>query len=139
MGTLIGALIGALIGLIGVILVSIIGYAAVITTLVVEHRRWKKEFKLQYLITERSRREGQCDRIKELFDESVNNTDKEAAYELGTFIGSRLPIKVAKLIGDALKERDCSDEGLQKLPQKVSFILSIYLSEIDKQIEELTQ
>jgi len=54
--------------LIGVVIGGVIGYGAAITTLLVEHRRWKKEFKLQYLITERLRREQQCDKIKELLD-----------------------------------------------------------------------
>lgn len=129
--------------IIGVIIGAVIGYVAAITTLVVEHRRWRKEFKLHYLITERKRREEQCDRIRELLKQVLHDEAKglsdEMGFEFGSFIGSRLPLKVVNLIQKALKEPDRSDEGGQKLYQEVSLILGTYLGEIDKQIEELAQ
>ncbi len=124
--------------LIGVLIGGVIGYVAAITTLLVEHRRWKKEFKLQYLITERIRREDQCDRIRELLDKGLN----EDLYpvELGTKMFIRLPEKVKSLLLTAWKDTDHSDhEGKRKLYQKVSLILGAYLNKIDRQIEELTQ
>lgn len=124
--------------LIGVLIGGVIGYVAAITTLVVEHRRWKKEFKLQYLITERIRREKQCDRIRELLVKGLN----ENLYptELATTMWIRLPQKVKSLIEKVWKDIEHNQfEGKQKLYREVSFILGTYLGEIDKQIEELTQ
>jgi len=128
-------------GLIGVLIGAVIGYVAAITTLLVEHRRWRKEFKLQYLLTERIRREEQCDKIKELFHKGLNDevNPEVNPYELGVLVGARLPLKVVNLIQEALKESDHSDEGAQNLNEEVFAILETYLSEIDKQIEELTQ
>lgn len=138
MAVLIGALIGALIGLIGVILVSIIGYAAVITTLVVEHRRWKKEFKLQYLITERVRREKQCDKIRELLKQGLH--DDLYHFDLALNMWGRLPKNVKSPIIKAWDGIDLSDDKVKrKLYLEVSVILGKYLVSIDKQIEELTQ
>ena len=125
--------------IIGVLIGGVIGYVAAITTLVVEHRRWRKEFKLQYLITERIRREEQCDRINKLLEEGLNTG--VFTFEFMTTILKRLPLKLRNLIFEAMKEKqsDDSDEGTKKLRQKVSLVLGNYLGVIDKQIEELTQ
>jgi len=126
--------------LIGVLIGAVIGYVAAITTLIVEHRRWRKEFKLQYLITERKRREEQCDKISELLHGLIDEVNPEVdPFEFGIFVGSRLPLEVVDLIQEALKEPDRSDKGMHKLNREVSAILGIYLSKIDKQIEELTK
>ncbi len=124
--------------LIGVIIGGVIGYGAAITTLVVEHRRWKREFKLQYLITERTRREEQCDRIRELMDKAIDENSYSAVL-LGMWI--RLPRKIRTLLDRAIHNRDHSQpEGKQKLRHEISLILGFHLlSKIDKQIEELTQ
>lgn len=123
--------------LIGVLIGGVIGYVAAITTLVVEHRRWRKEFKLQYLITERIRREKQCDRIRELLTKALNENLNPA--ELATTLWIRLPQKVNSLIVKAWKNKHNQLEEKQKLNQEVSTILANYLVEIDKQIEELTK
>jgi len=123
--------------IIGVLIGAGIGYIAAITTLVVEHRRWKKEFKLQYLITERIRREKQCDRIRELLTKALNENLNPA--ELATTLWIRLPQKVNSLIVKAWKNKHNQLEEKQKLNQEVSTILANYLVEIDKQIEELTK
>lgn len=128
----------ALIGVIGVIIASLIGYGAVMTTLFIEHRRWIKQFKLQYLIMERKRREEQCDKIRELLVEGLREDMYSDELAIEMFI--RLPLKIKILIQDAWKETDHSDdEAKRKLYQKVSLFLGTYLSKIDKQIEELTQ
>ncbi|MBA7688951.1 hypothetical protein ES703_97441 [subsurface metagenome] len=123
--------------LIGVLIGGVIGYVAAITTLVVEHRRWRKEFKLQYLITERKRREEQCDRIQELFEKSIS----EGPYytEIAPMC-IRLPEKTKDLIIKAWLDTDRSQvKEKQKLYEEVLIILGTYLSKIDEQIEELTQ
>ncbi len=124
--------------IIGVLIGGVIGYVAAITTLLVEHRRWRKEFKLQYLITERIRREKQCDKIRELLTNALNENLEPA--ELATTMWIRLPQKVKSLIEKAWEDIEHNQfEGKQKLNQEVSIILANYLVEIDTQIEELTQ
>lgn len=124
--------------LIGVVIGCVIGNVVAITILVVEHRRWKKEFKLQYLITERKRREEQFDRIRKLLVDGL--IDDTFPCEFAISIGSRLPIKIAKLIYKTMKDGDLSHlEGKQEILQEISLILGAYLREIDKQIEELSQ
>lgn len=123
--------------IIGVIIGGVIGYVAAITTLVVEHRRWRKEFKLQYLITERIRREKQCDRIEELLAKGL--CEDSYPMELFVNIWMRLPQYIRNPIDEAWDGIDDSQlEGKRKLYQEVSAILGAYLYEIDKQIEELT-
>ena len=124
--------------IIGVLIGAVIGYVAAITTLIVEHRRWRKEFKLQYLITERIRREKQCDRIRELLVKGIN--EKIYPTELATTLWVRIPQKVKSLIEKVWKDIEHNQfEGKEKLHKEVSAILGTYLGEIDKQIEELTQ
>ena len=121
--------------LIGVLIGAVIGYVAAITTLVVEHRRWRKEFKLQYLITERIRREGQCDRIKELMYKSPNE-DLFSFDELSTTICQRLPLKTLNLINKAMNDMNFSQpEAKQEVIQAISKILGAYLQGLDEQIE----
>ncbi len=124
--------------LIGVVIGGVIGYGAAITTLLVEHRRWKKEFKLQYLITERIRREEHCDKINELLKEVISEGSFNFEFIIKILI--RLPDELTNLITKAWRESDLSDDkGKQKLYRSVSLVLGTYLSKIDKQIEELTQ
>jgi hypothetical protein len=124
--------------LIGVLIGAVIGYVAAITTLLVEHRRWRKEFKLQYLITERKRREEQCDKIRELLEKGLS--ESSYPFELGINMFLRLPEDVGYFINRAWKDIDRRQpEGKQELYQKVTLILGAYLAKIDKQIEELTK
>ncbi len=124
--------------LIGVVIGCVIGNVVAITILVVEHCRWRKEFKLQYLITERIRREEQYDKIRELLDKGLKEDLFPFEFIMKMLI--RLPDEVTNLIKKAWKESDLSDDkGKQKLYRRVSLILGNYLSKIDKQIEKLTQ
>lgn len=124
--------------LIGVIVGGVIGYVAAITTLVVEHRRWRKEFKLQYLITERRRREEQCNRIKNLL---VKGLDEDScSIELAIDMWLRLPQKTSQLIEELWKKIDHSQpEGKRELYQKAALVLGNYLAEIDEQIEKMAR
>ena len=124
--------------LIGVIIGGVIGYVAAITTLVVEHRRWRKEFKLQYLITERRRREEQCNRIKDLLEKGLS--EDSYSIELGIDMWVRLPQNTSQLIEELWKKIDHSQpEGKRKLYQKIALVLGNYIAEIDKQIEKMAR
>ena len=123
-------IIGGAIGVIGSAVTSI-------PSLIYNHYHWKKEFNLQNLITVRTRREKQCDRMTKLLDKAIDETPYPPVLD-GMWI--RLPQKQRKLLNRAIKDIDRNQpEGKQKLRHKISFILGAYLGEIDKQIEELTR
>jgi len=137
MTALIGVLIGGVIGYVAAVTTLLVEHHHWKTTLSVEHRRWRKEFNLQHLKAERIRQEEQCDRIRELLDEAIDE-DSYSAVLIGRWI--RLPQKIRTLLDRAINDIDCSQpEGKDKLRHEISLILGVYLGEIDKQIEELTQ
>jgi len=120
-----------------VIIGGVLGGGFSLVVLIVEHHRWKKEFKIQYLQAELTRREKQCEKIRNYFREGI---DRDSwAPELLPACWIRLPKKVSERITEVWQRIDHSQkQGQLDLFQKVLIILGEYMSEIDEQIEKLS-
>ena len=131
--TLWAVIIGGLIAAIG-------GAVATIPSLFFNERRWKKEKKLEYLITERNRRKEQYKYFASKFPEAIekNLSDDEILAEFYIDI----PEKIQKIIHSWVKEipnfrQESKKVDTTDLIFQMTESMKESLDEIDKEIKEL--
>jgi len=126
--------------LLAVIIGGVLGGGFSMVVLIVEHHRWKKEFKIQYLQAERRRREEQCEKIRNHFSEGLA-TGKWSAQLVSEWI-LRLPKEVGSRICktcQGINFDQTSTEEKKNLYVEVVCILGEFMAEIDKEIEKLSR
>lgn len=121
--TLWGVVIGGTIGLIGSLIVGL-----------GQHRRWQKEFAMQYLLTERDRREELRDRIARGFIDLANSDTVKHSFfrEFAT----RLPNKLTQFLGRTYAALPfMSHDEKRKAISSVCIVLELYVGLTDKDIK----
>lgn len=121
-----------------VVVGGVLGGGFSITVLIVEHVRWKREFRLRYLQAERKRREEQCKRIASYLRNGVKSG--LWSIELVAEYMIRLPKEVSEHISDLWHKKDLTQEKKRaELYQEVMLILQTYISKIDEEIGKLSR
>lgn len=121
--------------LIGVLIGAVIGYVAAITTLVVEHRRWMKDKKLEYLRAERRHKEEQYLHILS----NLNTFVDEDCHDKTTVSRTCLVLsdEIAEQIDSNLEKLFNKEIDRHEVFGQIAFYMRKSLDEIDKEIKEL--
>lgn len=131
--TLWAVIIGGVIGVIG-------GAVATIPTLIFTERRWKKDKKLEYLKTERSRRKEQYKYLASKLPEAIekNLRDDEIVAELFIDMPKKIHHKICSCVEEIQKnEKEGKKVDMAGLINQMTKSMEESLEEMDKEIKEL--
>ena len=125
-----------------VVVGGLLGGGFSLVVLAIEHSRWKKEFELRFLQTERKRREEQCERIRRDVSEGLNEGSWSAQLLSEDIL--RLPKDVGKRILRVFEQMDLTQESFgreekQKRYLEIVTILGEYMAQLDKEIEKVSR
>jgi len=121
--------------LIGVLIGGLIASIAPIVTLVMDHSRWKREAKLEYLKSERSRLEGLfAENLKKL-GEAMKKNSYPSQLLSDFFV--LMPKGVADEMNNWMEESDKTELKGKHAYFSISMQMKRSLSEIDQKIREL--
>ena len=119
------------------ILTGLVANISTITKFIIDHLRWRKEVKLEYLRGERQRREN-------MYKDTLYKLSKgvaEGSYPMDTIsdIMILMPKDINDLLEKLMDEKD-RKTGKEKLAlMDIANAMKRHLSEIDKQIEDLVK
>jgi hypothetical protein len=121
--------------LIGVIVGGVIASIAPITSLIINHLRWKREAKLEYLKSERSRLEKLYTGTLEKFAEAMAKNSYPSPMMSDIYV--LMPKNVTDEVGKWITEKDKTELKGKHAYMDISVKMKRSLAEIDKQIKEL--
>ncbi len=123
--------------LIGVLIGCVIGNVVAITILVVEHRRWKKDKKLEHLRAEIRHKEEQYLSVLSRLEDCIKS---EGDWNLYMAMRLRLVLRDEKNIVSVLQKmanRNISRQEMEKEYNKIVLSMEKSLTELDKKRNEL--
>ena len=121
--------------LIGVLVGGLIASIAPIANLIIDHLRWKRESKLEYLKAERSRLENLFTENLEKFAEAMKNNSYPSHVMSDIYI--LMPRNVADEVDKWMSEKDKTELKAKHAYLSISVEMKRALAEIDNQIKEL--
>ena len=123
--------------LIGVIIGGLIASIAPITTLIIDHKRWKKEAQLEYLKSERKRLSDNFEKTLGQFAKAVaeNSYPSDMTSEITIMMPKEVSDKFSEFIGDKNKTEYKSKCAYLDL----SVAMKKTLKEIDEKIAKLVE
>jgi gas vesicle protein len=121
--------------LIGVILGGIIASITPVITLIINHKRWKREMKIEYLKEERRR-------LEKLYSETLEGLGEAMAKnsypsQMTSDILILMPKSVSSIFNDWMKVEDKSKSKGQQTYMDIAVEMKKSLAAIDAQINEL--
>jgi len=121
--------------LIGVLVGGLIASIAPIANLVIDHLRWKRESKLEYLKAERSRLENLFTENLEKFAEAMKNNNYPSQVMSDIYI--LMPRIVTDEVDKWMSEKDKTELKGKHAYLSISVEMKRALAEIDNQIKKL--
>ena len=123
--------------LIGVFVGGLIASIAPITTLIIDHKRWKKETILEYLKSERNR-------LNENFEKTLEKLSKamaENSYpsDMTSEIMIMMPKNVSDIFIEFIEDKDKTENKMKNTYLDLAVEMKISLKEIDEKIEKLIE
>lgn len=121
--------------LIGVIIGGLIGSISPFSTLILGHYRWKRESKLEYLKSERICLQGLFERTLEHFAEGM----KENSYSsnMASDIMILMPSEISEKYLDFMADKDKTELKCKHAYMDLALAMKKILSSIDADIREL--
>ncbi len=123
-----------------VIIGGLIGIVATIPALVINERRWKKDKKLEYLKTERSRRKEQYKYLASKLPEAIekNISNNEVVAEFWIDVPEKIRNKIMSCIVEIQKNiQEHKKVDTSDLTFQMTTLMEESLEEIDKEINKL--
>lgn len=123
--------------LIGVFVGGLIASIAPITTLIIDHKRWKKETILEYLKSERNR-------LNENFEKTLEKLSKamaENSYpsDMVSEIMIMMPENVSDKFIEFIEDKDKTENKMKNTYLDLAVEMKVSLKEIDDKIEKLIE
>jgi len=117
----------------GVIIGGVIGSIASFIGAYFSHQRWRKEKLLEYLKSERERKERVCTESLDRFWEGIKTETVHVSFAAAIFVS--LPAYVGKVLDDYIDAGDKSDEAKRKVYIEMAVALQRVLTDIDGEIK----
>jgi uncharacterized protein YeeX (DUF496 family) len=121
--------------LVGVIVGGLIASVTPVLQLVYNHRRWKKEIRLNHLKERRARLEAKNNQLIEDLSKAI--FEESWSAELTSQVTALMPKEAASRLDEYLGSKDKSNEAKRFALHDIAFELRKAEAEIDRQIEAM--
>ena len=121
--------------LIGVIIGGLIGSIAPLSTLMLGHHRWKREAKLEYLKSERVRLESMFERTLEQFADGTKTNSYSS--NMGSDIMVLMPSEVSERYFDFMKDKDKTELKCKHAYMDLAVEMKKVLLSLDTEIRKV--
>ncbi|MDP1646280.1 MAG: hypothetical protein Q8L71_12420 [Thiobacillus sp.] len=121
--------------LIGVIIGGLIGSIGPLSTLILGHHRWKREAKLEYLKSERIRLEGLFERTLKQFAEGIE--ENSYSSNMASDIMVLMPSEVSEKYLDFMADKDKTDLKCKHAYLDLALAMKKILSSLDTEIRNV--